>query len=371
MAIARDIPTYIDASHSLRVKVIDSCGMTCVFCHNEGTPVTADNTGRAPGAFTADGKSGRVSIYAPGNGAAFLAAPVLPGDDYLRALTALRDALDISELHLTGGEPTLHPALPELVAGAAGAGLAVRMTSNGENGARQMRACAEAGLEKVNFSVFGTTPEELAAVQHARYASPGRATRKLRALTESIGAALANGVQANANIVVPDHSHIGRVHRLLDEYAPQLSVRLLNSLSHGRASVDAIEQALAERGAVPEARYLTAGVSGARTAYRLPDGRRVYFKQIRHVRLPQTCAGCRFNNDTDCEEGFYGVRLYRDRAGTYQVGVCIQRMDLALPLEQFLASSLPAEIRGLRESEMTTITARIGGSAAGRHSDEE
>jgi hypothetical protein len=63
--------------------------------------------------------------------------------------------------------------------------------------------------------------------------------------------------------------------------------------------------------------------------------------------------------------------LYRDRAGAYQIGVCIQRMKLARPLEQFLASSLPEEIRGLRESEMTTITARTGGSAAGRHSDEE
>jgi GTP 3',8-cyclase len=63
--------------------------------------------------------------------------------------------------------------------------------------------------------------------------------------------------------------------------------------------------------------------------------------------------------------------LYRDRAGVYQVGVCIQRMKLTRPLEEFLASGLLAEIRGLRESEMTTITARIGGSAAGRHSDEE
>jgi cyclic pyranopterin phosphate synthase len=245
------------------------------------------------------------------------------------------------------------------------------MTSNGENGARQMRACAEAGLEKVNFSVFGTTPGELAAVQHAKYANLGRATRKLRALKESIEAALANGVQANANIVVPDHSHISRVHNLLDEYAPQLSVRLLNSLSDGHASIDAIERALAARGAVPEARYLTAGVSGSRTAYRLPDGRRVYFKQIRRVRLPQTCSGCRFNNDSDCEEGFYGVRLYRDRVGAYQVGVCIQRMDLARPLEEFLASSLPGEIRSLRESETARFTARTGGAAVGGYSDEE
>ena len=371
MAVANAVPVYIETGHSLRIKVIDSCGMTCTFCHNEGTPVTADNLSKAPGTFASSGRTGRVSIYTPANGATFLAAPAQPDDDYVHALTSLRDALDIREVHLTGGEPTLHPGLPQLIALAAGVGLRVRMTSNGERGVPQMRACAEAGLEKINFSVFGTTPEELAAVQHPRYGSRERAERKLAALSSSIAAATAHGVRANANIVVPDHSHIVRVHRLLDEYAPQVSVRLLNSLSHGQVSIDAIDQALAERGAVPEARYVTAGVSGSRTAYRLPGGRRVYFKQIRRVRLPQTCAGCRFNNDTDCEEGFYGVRLYRDRGGAYQVGVCIQRMDLARPLDDFLASGLPEEIRRLRASEQATLTDKVSGPAAGDYCDKE
>jgi hypothetical protein len=223
-----------------------------------------------------------------------------------------------------------------------------------------MKACAEAGLDLVNFSVFGTTPAELAAVQHARYGNPVRAARKLDALKAAIGVAVEHGVKASANVVVPDHSHIERVHRLLDEYAPQLSVRLLNSLDHGQVSIDAIEQALKERGGVPEAEYITAGVSGSRTAYRLGDGRRVFFKEIRRVRLPETCSGCRFNNDTDCQEGFYGVRLYRDRRNTYQVGVCIQRMDLCRPLDDFLASGLPDEIRAFRQADHAQLMAKLG-----------
>jgi cyclic pyranopterin phosphate synthase len=356
MTSAPVIPVHIATDRTLRVKIIDTCGMTCTFCHNEGTPVTADNLTSTPGTFAMAGRSGRVSIYAPTNGAAFLSAPVWPDDDYVHALTALRDALAIREIHLTGGEPTLHSGLPKLIGLAADAGFRVRVTSNGERGAAHMKACANAGLEKINFSIFGTTAEELAAVQHHRYADPKRAVRKLNALKASITAAVAHGVQASANIVVPDHHHIERVHRLLDEYAPQLSVRLLNSLGDGQASIDAIRQALAERGAIPEARYVTAGVSGSRTAYRLPDGRRVYVKQIRPARLPETCAGCRFNNDTDCEEGFYGIRLYRDRTGTYQVGVCIQRMDLARPLGAFLSSALPEEIRSFRASDHARLT---------------
>lgn len=84
----------------------------------------------------------------------------------------------------------------------------------------------------------------------------------------------------------------------------------------------------------------------------------MFFKQIHPVRLPETCAGCPFNNDTDCQEGFYGVRLYYDRTGQYQVGVRIQRMDLCLPLEEFLTSSLCAEILNLREDQYRRLTAQ-------------
>jgi cyclic pyranopterin phosphate synthase len=354
---AAALPVRVGVDRTLRVKIIDACGMTCTFCHNEGTPVVADNRSRTPGTVVPFGRTGRVSIYTASNGAAFLPAPVLPDDDFRHALTALRDALELDELHLTGGEPTLHAGLPQLVALARQTGFSVRMTSNGERGVGQLEPCAEAGLARVNFSIFGTTPKELAAVQHDRYRDPKRAARKLDALKASINAALAAGIGVNANIVVPDHSHIARVHRLLDEYSPRLSVRLLNSLDQGEASIQAIEEALAQRGAVPERQYVTAGVSGSRTSYRLPDGRRVFFKQIRRVRLPQTCAGCQFNNATDCEEGFYGVRLYRDRDGRYQVGVCIQRMDLCRPLDEFLNSGLPAEILRLRQLDFARLSA--------------
>lgn len=341
----------VEKDTTLRVKIHDPCGLSCQFCHNEGTPVTADNSRRAVGDFITAGSSGRVSIYAATNGAKFVAGSVRADERFGEALTALREKLHLTELHFTGGEPTLHPALAELTRIGVESGYGVRMTSNGENGARTIPAAAQAGLRKVNFSVFGTTAAELAEVQHARYRNVALAERKIAALKASIATCEEHGVKADANIVVLDYSHAPRVHRLLDEYSEQLSVRLLNSLDHGRESIEAIERILAERGAVAEAQHITAGVSGARTAYRLPDGRKVYFKEIRPVRLPDTCTGCRFNNGKDCQEGFYGVRLYVDRAGTYQVGVCIQRMDLCLPLDKFLTSALPAEILALRQAE--------------------
>lgn len=350
------VPTYVHRDTTLRAKIIDACGMTCTFCHNEGTPVTADNRNRSGGPFRTTGPSGRVSIYAASNGAQFLTGTMFPDNDFADALTSLGPLLGLTELHLTGGEPTLHPRLPELIAKARDLGFRVCMTSNGERGAQVIPASAKAGLDRVNFSVFGTTPSELAQVQHSRFRDSERAAQKITALHHAIEACEYYGVTASANIVVPNLGHIERVHRLLDEYSPVLSVRLLNSLDHGQQSIDAINQILDERKAIPEAHHIIAGVSGARTTYRTGDGRTISFKQIRPIRLPQTCAGCRFNNDTDCQEGFYGLRLYRTREGQWMVGVCIQRMDLCQPIDEFLDSKLANEVATFREAEYARLT---------------
>ncbi|MEQ7124168.1 radical SAM protein [Actinopolymorpha sp. B11F2] len=350
-------PTYVSADRTLRVKVVDTCGLTYTFCHNEGTPVVTDNLGRVPQAFTSTGRSGRVSIYLGSNGVSFLPATVAPNAEFFRALHTMTEALDLRELHLTGGEPTLHPRLAEVVALGVSAGYRVCMTSNGENGARTIPACAAAGLDRVNFSIFGTTPDELAQVQASKYANPRRAAAKIAALRASIQACADHGVKASANIVVPDQTHAARVRRLLEEFTPDLSVRLLNSLDDGQRSIDAIHGILDDLGGVRVERHITAGASGFRDAYRLDSGRVIYFKQIRPVRLPVTCTGCRFNNDRDCQEGYYGVRLYRDRAGGFQVGVCIQRMDLCMTLEEFAGSDLRTEILELREAEYRQLAA--------------
>lgn len=47
---------------------------------------------------------------------------------------------------------------------------------------RILPGCAMAGLGRVNFSILGTSPEELAQVQNDRYRSSSVATRKIQAL---------------------------------------------------------------------------------------------------------------------------------------------------------------------------------------------
>lgn len=351
------VPVAVTTDRTLRVKVIDSCGMTCTFCHNEGTPVSTDNRTRKIGAFAPSGPSGRVSIYAATNGARFLSAPVFPDVAFRDALEQLREALGFDEVHLTGGEPTLHPQLPQIIAAARESGYKVSVTSNGENGHRVLADCADAGLDHVNFSIFGTTPDELAQVQHARYRTTALAQRKIDALDQSINRATEVGIGARANVVLPNPSHVPRVHRLLNKYSDRVSVRVLSSLADGEDSLQAIDRLLSELDADLEEVRLIAGTSGFRMAYRLPTGRELIVKHIRPLRLPDTCTTCRYNNATDCEEGYYGVRLYRDTAGDFHVGVCIQRMDLCQPVQEFITGGACAEVVRLRESDFRYLTA--------------
>jgi GTP 3',8-cyclase len=346
----KDAPHVASTDTSLRIKVIDSCGLACSFCHNEGTPVTADNRRLEPAEYVAEGRSSRVSIYLGTNGADFLSEAMEPDDALSGSVDRVKNALGIDEVHLTGGEPTLHPHISEIVQLLRAKDLGVKITSNGERFYAIAPQLEAAGLSKVVFSIFGTTPEELAAVQGAKYNNPRFAQLKLDALERSIVAANDHGIPASANIVMPDSSHAERVARVIDKFGGICKIRILNSLDEGVESYAAVYEFLAKLGAVPQQVNLTAGASGMSTDYLLPDGKEIGFKQIRHSYLEAVCGSCALRGN-GCEEGFYGVRMYMDQNQEYRLGVCIQRMDLTVPIDEFLAGNLPAAIRQHRIDE--------------------
>ncbi|MCC9308981.1 radical SAM protein [Kitasatospora sp. RB6PN24] len=342
---------------TIRIKVIDDCGLACTFCHNEGTPVTADNQGRTLLPFASGpGRTGRVSIFAETNGVNFLSAKMNPDMSFRRAIRTVVRAFDAEEIHLTGGEPTLHTEVSSLVAALTGMGLSVGMTSNGERGRQVMPECSAAGLNRVNVSVFGTTAAQLQSVQAERFGSGGLADAKIRAAEQTIRAAVSNGVKASVNIVVPGMAHVDRVVNLIESYGQFADVRMLTSIQDGPESIAAISEVLARVGAEPVLRTFTAGTSDERTLYRGLGGRAVYVKRLLPVRLPDTCASCRFNNDTDCQEGYYGIRLYLTEQGEYMAGVCIQRMDLCVPVTELSRSGIVEEVRAFKDAEIRRLT---------------
>jgi cyclic pyranopterin phosphate synthase len=353
--IENQVPVRVGVDTSIRPKILDACGMSCTFCHNEGTPVALAQI--SLGIPNLRYKGGRVSAFEETNGVDFLPGTMLPGRDFEFAIGSMRAAIGASEMHITGGEPTLHSQLPEIIHTAREAGYVVGMTSNGENGEKTLEACAEAGLSKVNFSIFGTTAEELAAVQHPRFRSKQLADAKLRALDRSIRVALESGLKVSANIVMSDTSHEERIRRVIDKYAGAgVTVRILDDLDRGDVSDMAIYELLAKLDAKPQELLVEAGSSNSRVSYELSNGSTVYFKQIRRTVLPKVCDDCTLNNDVDCKEGYYGVRLYVDRGGTYRVGVCLQRMDLVQTVEDFSAGDLSNIVTELRNREFDMLT---------------
>lgn len=90
-----------------------------------------------------------------------------PTTPYVHTLESMRVLVDdlvkrgYFGVILTGGEPTLHPELPEIAAYAKASGLHVRMITNGSRLADEdfARALAEAGLGHVHVSIYSVQPE--------------------------------------------------------------------------------------------------------------------------------------------------------------------------------------------------------------------
>jgi len=323
------VPT-IEMDDTLRIKVLDRCGMTCFFCHNEGTPVASES------GF----QKHRVSIYALTNAMPFTQADILQTDEtaFSGALTDLYEAGIAKEIHWTGGEPTLAKQLPALTNAARLAGYSVKMTSNGQSGERGLSELQDAGLTGINFSIFGTTPEELAQTQGPVFQNNLKlASMRLAKMDEAMLAATQLGINVKANVVISGENDIDRGIRLLENAPEEARVRFQADTSDREPSLRAIYKLMRELGARPVARTVVAGCSIDNYDYELPEGRIVTFKQTRFSRLPGVCDNCPIDKAGDCHEGYYGIRFYKDAEDAYWLSPCIQKMDTAQRLDNFLA----------------------------------
>ncbi len=127
---------------------------------------------------------------------------------------------------LTGGEPTLHPRLPELVRIAARAGLAVRMITNGQETARSgvLDALRRAGLRHLHVSLHS----HVARIQDRIARNPGSRDRIARTLR----AAARLKITTDVNIVLNSLNlpHLERTAEWLVRRFPHVRHVVLNGL---------------------------------------------------------------------------------------------------------------------------------------------
>jgi GTP 3',8-cyclase len=119
----------------LRISVTDRCNLRCVYCM-------------------------------PEQGMTFLPrTELLTFEEIVRAASVAKD-LGVSSVRLTGGEPLVRKAVPDLVARLAALGFEdLALTTNGMLLAEQAPALAGAGLGRVNISCDSLRPERFATIR--------------------------------------------------------------------------------------------------------------------------------------------------------------------------------------------------------------
>ncbi len=98
--------------------------------------------------------------------------------------------------------------------------------------------------------------------------------------------------------------HVDRVVNLIESHGQYADVRMLTSIQDGPESIAAITDVLARVGAEPVLRTITAGTSD----------------------------------------------------GVYMVGVCIQRMDLCVPVSDLPNSGIVGEVKAFKDAEVRRLT---------------
>jgi molybdenum cofactor biosynthesis enzyme MoaA len=126
----------------------------------------------------------------------------LPVAEVLRAVTAVRD-VGARNVTLTGGEPTVHPRIEELVERAAGLGLRVNLPTNGYRLGTEpdlARRLKRAGLTKVTIQLDTFDPETHQALRGNVFID-----EKRRAFARCRDAGLRLGVSATVTHLNLDH----------------------------------------------------------------------------------------------------------------------------------------------------------------------
>ncbi|MCE9600055.1 MAG: radical SAM protein [Spirochaetia bacterium] len=120
----------------LRFSLLDECNFSCVYC--------VDDLRKSAVTFT-------------------------PSKVLLSYVKRLHEHLDLKTVRVTGGEPTLHPELIEIVGGLKNMGIDdIRMTTNGHTLSRIIHELVEAGLKSVNVSLDAVTSDVFSKMSRVR-----------------------------------------------------------------------------------------------------------------------------------------------------------------------------------------------------------
>ncbi len=297
---------------SVRVKLHVPCQWSCYFCHMEGNH----------------------SSYS-----------INELDALLAALRPFRDRLGFNEVHLTGGEPSIHPQVKQYVRGMREEGFNVKMTTNGQLPVERYLELAEVGLSEVNLSIHTLNPAELAQLMvPARTVAWAESAIAFQLALCKVADPLLK-VKINTCIGASEKEAIG-IAALAKETG--LSWRIMKVLDNTEASYAAMQRLCDTIGAEPQCATLVNGTSSCSLSMRVADGFTFTVKLIRPLLLRAMCSGCKVLDAGQCFEFAYGPRI-ESVAGRLLVRNCLYRSGCpqVLPVSEFFGHDVGKEIQSL------------------------
>lgn len=275
-------------NNSLRLKIENSCNLKCVFCHAEGSR-----------------HSGRMSI------------------NHIYKILDFADQYGYTKIHLTGGEPTLHPHIHEIVQLCTLQEKNCALTSNGQCSPEVIDKLTFAGLQSINFSLPTIRPSVWSKLQNNT--SVETSTKQISNVLNSIAFSIQKKLRTKVNIIVSDTT--GDAIEVIEflKYTP-VEIRLLDTLGNNKAII-CIEEILSYYSAQLLDEIVTLGSSQVKRIYDSKKGRLVV-KAIRPYRLSSICKDCK----SRCNEGFYGIRFEACK-GKIFARFCIHRESVRVTKE--------------------------------------
>lgn len=273
---------------TLRLKVTNKCPFSCYFCHNEGSKQSED---------------------------------ILINELFGEYIKKLQSELRIEQIHLTGGEPTSHPNIIEIISFLTNIGLSVKMTSNGQFPSNLLPKLYEAGLDSINFSVHTLNPIKLSNMQKPRR-NYVWGLNALEYQLNNIVEAKNVGLHVKLNTVVQTDTSINDIISFCKD--EELELRLLDDLNPESLSVQKIIEILKNDGATIFEINLIVGSSSYSYNVESHDGFNFKIKAIKKTILNSLCNSCLVRDV--CKEWFYGIRIEQLNKIPI-IRLCIDRQD--------------------------------------------
>jgi len=278
----------VKSDRTLRLKTTKKCPWKCYFCHNEGNENSND---------------------------------IILNDNFFYYMKMLKDKLNYSDIHLTGGEPTLFNHCADLVKKLSDIGYSVKMTSNAQCSIEILKLLKESGLISINISMHTLDAKKLGAMQKPKMSKEWgmEAIKKQIAI---INCAKDIGLRVKINSVVQNNEDVDNIIKFC--YKNKIELRLLNDLNPLSLSTEKIIEALKQRSSIISKVNISNNSSSYSFDVVTNENLNLRIKSIRKHLLNSICTKC--NKRTECEEWFYGIRIEQQNDELF-VRLCLHRND--------------------------------------------